>query len=207
MKKILLFCLVLVCTSGFALEKCSPVGKQTVFNFYKAYALLMEEQCREFERTHSEHTQLSYDKKIDELVATYCTETLARKQQSSDLADLLTDENSIDGLAAQTLSVKFADSDNSYVVSYQSHSDYYDKKSKVTNVSFNVYTADNGHKISRIVGKNLGDTDNYVMPKSRPTVLASLSMNDLTRKQVWELQDNCETETIKKFYGVFQTLC
>lgn len=202
-KVVLLFCFMFVCTSSFAIKKCNSDGKQTVFDFYKAYALLMEEQCSEFERSHSESVLLLYDKKIDEHVASYCTETLVRKQQSSDLADLLTDENCIDGLAAHTLSVKFASTGGYYLVSYQTHSDYYDKNSKVIDVSFKVYMEDDGQKISRIVGKNLGDTDDYVMPKSRPLKLACLSMKDLTCKQEWILQNNSETETVKAVSWTF----
>lgn len=202
-KIVLLFCLMFVCTSIFAIEKCNSDGKQTVFDFYKAYALLMEEQCAEFERTHSEKVLLLYDKKIDGLVASYCTEALACKQHSSDLADLLTDENCIDGLAAHTLSVKFASTGDYYLVSYQTHSGYYDKDSKVIDVSFKVYTEDNGRKISRIVGKNLGDTDDYVVPKTRPLKLASLSVKDLTHKQGWILQNNSETEIVKTVSWTF----
>ena len=169
--------------SCFADSKCDSAKLQTVYTFYKKYALLTDEKCKAFQKSNPKNTSLDYDKQIAELIEQYCTESFAQKCQDNELVDLLTDENPIDGLSAKTLSVKPSDMYDHYVVSYSAHTDYYDMNSPIINASFNVYIDDDA-RINRIIGKALGDTDDYsASEETRPEKLALLSIKDLSKSK------------------------
>lgn len=166
------------------------VGVLTIRAFYEKYAFLTDEQSKAFQKSKSKDAFLAYEKQVGELARTYCTESFFHKWQTSEMADLLTDENPIDGLAAKTLTVKCAG--DHYVVSYSAHTDYFDFFSPIAKVTFEVYL-DNAGKIAKVVGNNLGDTDGYsVSGEIRPDKLASLSVADLSKgkKTSWLVSSN-----------------
>lgn len=166
------------------------VGLQTIRAFYEKYAFLTDEQSKAFRKSKSKDAFLAYEKQVGDLARTYCTESFMHKWQASEMADLLTDENPIDGLAAKTLTVKCVD--DHYVVSYSAHTDCHKTDSPIVNVTFEVYL-DNAGKIVKVVGNNLGDTDEYsVSEEARPDKLASLSVADLSKgkKMSWLVSGN-----------------
>ena len=146
MKKTILLLLILGLSISLSAQNNDSVGVLTIRAFYEKYAFLTDEQSKAFQKSKSKDAFLAYEKQVGELARTYCTESFFHKWQTSEMADLLTDENPIDGLAAKTLTVKCAG--DHYVVSYSAHTDYYDFLSPIANVTFDVYL-DNAEKLQR----------------------------------------------------------